>query len=149
MIRILILCLIVYLFLAWPRPVNLALEGTAYSQSDPEYAENISIKIKGQINNRYFGTRGFTGEINCEAIGLDGEYLNLEFDETDKSYLSVREKNGEMSEYGEIFADRKMDKLVITKENKIYVFPSANRKDAKKIAEEYFSEEYRYHFGDE
>lgn len=144
---ILIFCLAVYLFLAWPRPVNLDLKGTAYSQSDPAYTENVSIKINGQINNQYFGARGFTGQIYCEAIGLNGEYLKLAFDETNKSYLSVVQKNKGVVDYGEIFASNKMDTLVIVQGEEICVFPSANRKDAKKVAEKYFSEEQRYHFG--
>jgi hypothetical protein len=138
-IGILFLGLIVYLFLALPRQVSLEMKGIAFSQTDPAYTEDVSIKIDGQINNLYFGARGFTGQIYCKAIGLDGEYFNLLFDDTNKSYLSVPQKTGKPIEYGEIFADEKMDELVIVKGDNIFVFPSENREAAKKTADEYFA----------
>ena len=140
-IGILSLGLIVYLFLALPRQVSLEMKGIAFSQDDPAYTTVVSIKIDGQINNRYFGARGFTGKIYCEAIGLDGEYFNILFDDTNKSYLSVPQKPGKTAEYGEIFAGKKMDELVIVKGDIIFVFPSANRESAEKTADEYFAKE--------
>jgi hypothetical protein len=47
--------------------------------------------------------REFHGRIYCDAIGLNGEYFNLLFDETNKSYLSIMKENGDISDYGEIF----------------------------------------------
>lgn len=145
-IIILILGLIVFLFLVWPRQVNLDLNGIEFTQDDKANTENVSIKINGHINNKYFGVRKFTGSIYCEAIELEGESLNLLFDKTNKSYLSIRKENGELFDYGEIFCNETMDELVIVKGDNILVFPAKNRDVAEKTATKYFMNEYNYYF---
>jgi hypothetical protein len=145
-ILILILCLFIFLFLVWPRYINLELKGIEFTQDNKTNAENISIKISGQINNKYFGIREFTGQIYCEAVNLKGEYFNLLFDKTNKSYLSITKENGESFDYGEIFGNETMDELVIVKGDNIFVFPAMNRDAAEKTAAKYFKNEYNYHF---
>lgn len=145
-IGLLVLCLTVFLFLDWPRQVNLNLEGIEYTQLNKSTAENISIKINGQINNQFLGVRGFIGQIYCEAIDLNGEYFNLLFDDSNKSYLSIRKKSGEVINYGEIFANKNMNEIVIVRGDDILVFPSKNQKIAEKISNKYFLIEYNNHF---
>lgn len=145
-IGILTLCLFIFLFFVWPRHVNFDLKGIEFTQENKTSAENVSIKINGQINNKYFGVREFTGRIYCEAIDLNGEYFKLLFDKTNKSYLSIRKENGETFEYGEIFGNETMDQLVIVKGDSILVFPAKNRDIAEKTATKYFIDEYNYHF---
>ncbi len=145
-ISTLILGLIVFLFLVWPRQVNLDLKGIEFTQDDKTNAESVSIIINGHINNRYFGVRKFTGRIYCEAIDLNGEVFNLLFDKTNKSYLSIRKENGESFDYGEIFGNETMDELVLVRGDNILVFPAKNRDAAEKTAIEYFKLEYNYHF---
>jgi len=144
-ISLLILGLIIFLFLIWPRQVNLDLKGIEFTQDDKINAENISIKINGHINNQYFGVREFTGRIYCEAINLNGEFFNLLFDKTNKSYLSITKENGESFEYGEIFGNETMDELVIVNGGNILVFPAKNRDVAEETATKYFIDEYNYH----
>ena len=145
-ISILILGLIVFLFLVWPRQVNYDLSGIEFTQDDKANTENVSIKINGQINNKYFGVRKFTGSVYCEAINLNGEHFYLLFDKTNKSYLFIRKENGESFDYGEIFSNKTMDELVIVKGDNILVFPAKNREVAEKTATKYFEDEYNYHF---
>jgi hypothetical protein len=148
-IGVLFLCLIVFLFLLWPRQVNYDSEGIKYKQSDNSFAGNVSIKIDGQINKKYFGAREFQGRIYCDAIGLNGEYFNLLFDETNKSYLSVMKENGDTTEYGEIFSNKTMDELVVVKGDNILVFPAMTRDIAEATATKFFKAEYEYHFNDQ
>ncbi|MEL7654466.1 MAG: hypothetical protein AAGU75_01010 [Bacillota bacterium] len=145
-IGLFVLCLIVFLFLVWPRQVNLVLKGIEYIQLNTSVADSISIKIDGQINNKFLGKREFNGRIYCDAINLNGEYFNLIFDDSNKAYLSITQKSGEAINYGEIFANKNMDELVIVKGDDILVFPSKNREVAEKIANKYFSIEYNNHF---
>lgn len=109
--RYMILC---YIYGIWGRVT------IAYSQTDPAYTEDISIKIDGQINNLYLGTRGFTGQIYCTAVGLDGEYFNILFDDTNKSYLSILQRSGKAVNYGEIFADKKIREAAEKTANKYF-----------------------------
>lgn len=146
MIVLLALCLFVFLFLIWLRQVNLDLKGTEYIQLDESASDNVSIKIDGQINNKFFGAREFNGRIYCDAIDLNGEYFNLRFDDSNKSYLSTTKESGNVVNYGEIFTNKNMDELVIDKGDDILVFPSKNRKAAEEIANKYFSTEYNNHF---
>jgi|GEM_PF-3391855 len=148
-IGVLFLCLIVFLFLLWPRQVNYNLEGIKYKQSDNSFADNVSIRIDGQINKKYFGVREFQGRIYCDAIGLNGKYFNLLFDETNKSYLSVMKENGDTTEYGEIFSNKTMDELVVVKGDNILVFPAKTRDIAEATATKFFKAEYKYHFNDQ
>ncbi len=145
-IGLIVLCLIVFLFLVWPRQVNFNMKGIEYTQLNKSTAENITIKINGQINNRFFGVRKFTGRIYCEALDLDGEYFNLLFDDSNKSYLSIIKESGETVNYGEIFSNKNMNELVIVSGDDILVFPSKNREIAEKISNKYFLIEYDNHF---
>ena len=70
------------------------------------------------------------------------------FDESNKSYLSIIKEKGKTADYGEIFANKNMDEIVITQGNFIFVFPSENRKNAEALADKYFLEEYKNHFED-
>ena len=139
-IGVLFLCLIVFLFLLWPRQVNYDSEGIKYNQSDNSFTDNVSIKIDGQINKKYFGVREFQGRIYCDAIGLNGEYFNLLFDENNKSYLSIMKENGDTTEYGEIFSNKTMDELVVVKGDNILVFPAKNRDIAEATATKFFKD---------
>lgn len=145
-ISTLILCLIVFLFLIWPRQINLNLTGIEYTQNNKSEVNNVSIKIDGQINNKFWGVREFKGRITCMAIDLNGEYFNLLFEDSNKSYLSITNNRGETVNYGEIFANVNMDELVIVKGDNIFVFPANNLEVAEKIANKYFLFEYNNHF---
>ena len=145
-IGILILGMIILLFLVWPRRINLDLKGIEFTQDNKTKTENVSIKINGQINNKYFGDREFIGRIYCEAIDLNGESFNLLFDKTNKAYLSSTNENGDSLDYGEIFGNETMGELVIVKDDEILVFPAKNRDLAEATAMKFFKAEYEYHF---
>lgn len=145
---ILILGLIAFLFLFWPRHIDIEIKGIEFTQEDKTNAEIISIKINGQINNQFWGESKFIGKIYCKKINLNGEVFNLSFNKTNKSYLSVRKENGESVDYGEIFSNKTMDELVIVKGDNVLVFPAKNRDAAEEIAKRYFKNEYNYFFND-
>ena len=145
-ISVLILCFAGYLFIAWPRQVNVELEGIEYTQLDESTSNKISIRIEGYVNNKYIGTRQFNGKIYCEAMDLNGASFNLLFDESNKSYLSIIKEKGKTADYGEIFANKDMNEIVIFQGDSFYVFPSESRKDAEALADKYFLVEYTNHF---
>lgn len=141
-----ILSFTVISYLIWPRQVNLGFNGIKYTQLDKSIVDNVTLKIEGQINNRYIGVRKFNGSIYCDEIELNGEHVSLVFDDSNKSYLSIANKSGDAANYGEIFTNKDMSELVIVQGDEILVFPSKNRVNAEKIANKYFSIEYKNHF---
>jgi hypothetical protein len=145
-VALLVFGLVAYLFLAWPRHVNFDLKGIQYTQTDKSIGDNVSVQIDGQIHNKFFGVYKFNGRIYCEAIDLNGEYFNLIFEDSNKSYLSIRNENEELISYGEIFADRNMKELVLVNGDDVLVFPSNTREEAEEIANRHFMNEYNNYF---
>ena len=149
-----------YVYLTWPHKIQQEMNGIEYSQEDKTLCQPVSVKIDGTMKQDLTGNRIFTGTIELlkTDLLLPDQKLTLSFDKVDWSNLSFRDLEGKYFDYGEMFADEEMSKVVIvepdtgqtagtSKAGSILAFPAEDRAEAETVTRSYFQQEKIYHFG--
>jgi len=150
----------IYVYITWPHRIVKELNGIEYSQEDKALCEPVSVKIHGTMKQALTGGRVFTGTIELRKtdLALPDQKLTLSFDKVDWSSLTFRDLEGEFYDYGEMFADEEMNKIVIVEPDpgnstdaaatcSILAFPAEDRAEAEKLTLAYFKNEKNYYFG--
>jgi hypothetical protein len=155
-----LIIILLYAYITWPHHILKEMNGIEYSQEDKDLCVPVSVTIHGTMKQGLTGGRIFTGTIDLRKtnIAFPDQKLTISFDKVDWSSLSFGSLSGEFFDYGGMFADEDMSRVVICEHDKvvstgairsgnILAFPAEERAEAEKLTLDYFKQEKSYYFG--